>query len=98
MKWVEVIQVRSTGSNKNFLKNELLKLIEENEKRTKKHEFMAYGRVLVDTDYTVQIFHETANIEKDGSSFGLRLVSALKAFGMVNHSIWLALDNKEKEK
>jgi hypothetical protein len=97
VKWVEVIQVRSTGCNKNFLKSELLKLIEENKKITKQHEVMAYGRVLVDTDYTIQIFHETANVEKDGSSLGLRLVSALKAFGLVNHSVWIALYNKENE-
>jgi hypothetical protein len=98
MKWVEIIQLRSTGCNKNFLKTELLKLAEENKKIAKKREVMAYGRFLVDTDYTIHIFHETANVERDGSSLGLRLVSALRAFGLVNHSLWVALDNKENEK
>jgi hypothetical protein len=97
VKWIEVIQLRSTGSDKDFLKTELLKLIDNNEENTKQQMIMTYCRVLVDTDYTIQITHKK-NIEKNGSPLGLRLVSALKAFGLVNHSIWVALDNKENEK
>lgn len=98
VKWIEVIQLRSTGCDKDFLKTELLKLIDDSEKSIKKQMVMAYSRVLVDTDYTIQITHETKNVEKNGSSLGLRLVSALKAFGLVNHSIWLPLGNKKNEK
>ena len=97
MKWIEVIQLRSTGCDKDFLITELRKLIDKNEKSTKKQMVMAYSRVLIDTDYNIQIFHETKNVEKNGSPLGLRLVSALKAFGFVNHSIWVALNNKENE-
>lgn len=98
MKWIEVIQLRSTGCDKDFLKTELLNLIDDNEESTKQQMVMSYSRVLVDTDYTIQITHETKNVEKNGSPLGLRLVSALKEFGLVNHSIWVALDNKENEK
>jgi len=74
-----------------------MKLIEEIEKSKRKHVAMAYSRVFIDTDYTIQLFHETKVIEKNGSSLGLRLASALKAFGLVNHSLWVALDNDEAE-
>lgn len=98
MKWIEVIQLRSTGRNKDFLKAELMKLIEEIEKSKIKQVVMACSRVFVDTDYTIQIVHETKNVEKSGSPLGLRLVSALKTFGLVNHSIWVTLENKKNEK
>lgn len=94
MKWVEVIQLRVTGCDKDLLKSELLKLINESDKSTGEQMMMVYGRVLVDTDYTIQIIHKTKNVENNGSSLGLRLVSALKAFGLVNHSIWVELKNK----
>ena len=95
MKWIEVIQVRSTGCDKNLLKTELLKLANEKDKNTMEEVIMVYGRVLVDTDYTIQIIHKAENVEKNGSALGLHLASALKAFGLVNHSLWVALDNKE---
>lgn len=98
MKWIEVIQLRSAGCDKDLLKTELLKLVSENDKITGKQMMMVYSRVLVDTDFKIQIVHETKTVEKSGSHLGLRLVSALKAFGWVNHSIWVALDNMDNEK
>jgi len=97
VKWIEVIQLRATGCDKGLLKTELLKLANENDKITGKQMIMVYGRALVDTDYTIQIIHKTKNVEKNGSPLGLCLVSALKAFGLVNYSIWEALDNEKDE-
>ena len=91
MKWIEVIQLRAAGSDTDLLKTELLKLVNEYDKIAGEQMIVAYSRVLVDTDYKIQIIHKTKKVEKSGSPLGLRLVSALKAFGMVNHSIWVAL-------
>lgn len=98
MRWIEVIQLRSTGCDKDLLKTELLGLVNENDRITGKQTMKVYSRVLVDTDYTIQIIHKTKNVEENGSPLGLRLASALKAFGLVNHSLWVALDNEENEK
>jgi len=84
-----------TGCDKDLLKTELLNLVNKKDKNTREEVIMVYGRVLVDTDYTIQIVHEAENVEKSGSALGLHLVSALKAFGLVNHSLWVAIDNKE---
>lgn len=91
MKWIEVIQLRTTGCDKGLLETELVKLIEENSNINGEQPIMAYNRVLVDTDFKIQIVHEMKNVEKNGSPLGLRLVSALESFGMVNHSIWVEL-------
>ena len=95
VKWIEVIQLRATGRDKELLGTELVKLIEENSNTNGEHPIMAYNRVLVDTDFKIQIVHETENVEKNGSPLGIRLVSALESFGMVNHSMWVELKDTE---
>jgi hypothetical protein len=55
---------------------------------------MAYSRVLVDTDFSINISHNSKKVENGGSRLGLRLVAALKEFGLVNHSIWIEMHSK----
>lgn len=54
-------------------------------------EIKMYGRVLVDTDLSILLYHDTIKIEENGSSLGLRITSALKEFGMVNHTTWFEI-------
>lgn len=52
-------------------------------------EIKMYRRALVDTDLSILLYHDTIKMEKNGSSLGLRITSALKDYGMVNHTTWL---------
>ena len=94
MKWIEIIEIRSADSNKELLKSQLQKLITEMDKKTKGQEIKSYSRVLIDTDFSIHLFHDSKKVENSGSPLGLRLTSALKAFGLVNHSIWIEMHSK----
>ena len=95
MKWLEIIELRSVGNNRELLESQLQKLINEVDKETKKQAIMAYSRVMIDTDFSIHLFHDSKKAEKSGSQLGLRLVSALEVFGLVNHSIWIEMHSKE---
>ncbi len=93
MKWIEVIQLRAVGSNRKLLKSQLEKLTDEMDRNTKGQAFKTYRRVRIDTDFSIQLFHDSKKVKNSGSNLGLRLVSALKEFGLVNHSIWIEIPN-----
>jgi len=93
MKWIEVIQLRSAGSNREILEHKLNRLIDDFSKRKKNPEMMAYSRALIDSDFSIQLLHDSNEVETGGSHLGLRLVSAFKEFGLVHHSIWIELNS-----
>ena len=94
MKWLEIIELRSVDSNRELLESQLQKLINEVDKETKKQAIKAYSRVMIDTDFSIHLFHDSKKRENSGSQLGLRLASALKEFGLVNHSIWIEMHSK----
>ena len=94
MKWIEVIQLRSVGSNRERLESKLERLIDEVDKKRKKQVIMAFSRVSLDTDFSIHILHDSKKVEKGGSRLGLSLVAVSKEFGLVNHSIWMEMHSK----
>jgi hypothetical protein len=88
MKWMEVIQVRTVGGNRKRLESQLRKLIDEVGKDGKIEAIKSYTRVLIDSDFSVQLLHDSKAVRQSGSRLGQCLASALKAFGLVNHSVW----------
>jgi len=94
MKWIEVIELRSVDSNRERLESKLQRLIDEVDKGRKKQRIMAYSRVLIDTDFSIHLFHDSKKVENSGSPLGLRVASALKDFGLVNHSVWIEMHSK----
>ena len=50
--------------------------------------------LMIDTDFSIHLFHDSKKMERSGSSLGLCLASALKEFGLVNHSIWIEMHSK----
>jgi len=91
MKWIEVIQLRSVESNRELLKSNLQRLIDEVDQGRKKQEIRAYNRVFIDTDCSVHLYHDSKKVKQGGSELGLRIVNALKEFGLVNHNIWIEI-------
>jgi len=94
MKWLEIIELRSVDSNRELLESQLQNLINEVDKETKKQAIKSYSRVMIDTDFSIHLFHDSKKVENSGSPLGLRLASALKEFGLVNHSIWIEMHSK----
>jgi len=94
MKWIEVIELRSVNRDREFLESKLQNLIDQVEKKRKKQRIMAYTRVLIDTDFSIHLFHDSKKVENSGSRLGLCLVNALKEFGLVNHRIWVEMHSK----
>jgi hypothetical protein len=81
----------SVNSNREILESKLQGLIGELDSKRKKQVIMAFSRVSIDTDFSIHIIHDSKNVENGGSRLGLRLAAALKEFGLVHHSIWMAL-------
>lgn len=94
MKWIEVIELRSVNRDRELLESKLQKLIDQVKKKRKKQKIMVYSRVLIHTDFSIHLFHDSKKVENSGSRLGLCLVNALKEFGMVNHRIWVEMHSK----
>ena len=94
MTWLEIIEVRSAEGNNKFLESQMQKLVNEVNGGAKENAVRAYCRLMIDTDFRIHLFHDSKKVEKSGSSLGLRLASALKEFGLVNHSIWIEMHSK----
>lgn len=93
MKWIEVIQLRAVDGNREFLESKLNTLINEVVAGSKEQTISAYHRALIDSDYSIHIFHRSNPVENFGSPLGERIVSALREFGLVNHTVWIGINN-----
>jgi hypothetical protein len=94
MKWLEVVELRTAGSNRELLESQLQTLIDAIEKATPQQAIKSYRRVMISNDFSIHLYHESTKVENKGSQLGLRLASALKEFGLVNHSIWFEMHGK----
>ncbi len=94
MKWLETIELRSAGSNRKLVESQLRNLVNEVNKEAKKQAIKSYSHVVMDTDFSIHLYHDSKKVENSGSELGLRLASALKEFGLVNHSIWIEMQGK----
>jgi chlorite dismutase len=94
MKWLEIIEFRSVGGNRELLESHLQELIQQVDKETQRQTIKTYRRVMLDTDLSIHLFHDSKNMEQGGSPLGLRLASSFKEFGLVNHSVWTEMSVK----
>ena len=94
VKWLEIIELRSVDSNLELLESQLQKLINEVDREKQKQTMKYYRRVMINTDFSIHLFHDSNKVENSGSQLGLRLASSLKEWGSVNHYVWIeALSN-----
>ena len=93
MKWVEIITLRSPSKINGQFIEELLKGAGESESPndTPKHlvEIKVYHHSVVETDLSIHIYWRSEAGRQDKSPLGLRLSSALKTLGLLNHSVWV---------
>ena len=89
MNWIEIIELRSVDITQKLIEKDLQKLLTQLEKESEKYNIKVYSSAMVSNDYSIHLFHEGRKVENSGSSLGIRLVSALKSYGLVNHTIWI---------
>lgn len=85
--------MRSTANEIEQLLPIIQQMISQAEKEGFCREIKMYRRALVDTDLSILLHHDALNVEKNGSSLAIRMTSALKVFGMVNHTAWCEIDS-----
>jgi hypothetical protein len=88
MKWLEIIELRSVTKDKSTLLSQIEQILCDLRQEFKEKDIHSYSRIQVATDYSIHLFHEEEIIEPCGSDIGLRLVTILRDYGLVNHSIW----------
>ena len=93
MKWVEIIELRAVENNQELLESQLQQLIHQVDKEANTPAIKTYHRVMLDTDVSIHLVHDSTTVERNGSPLGLRLASSLKEFGLVNHSLWVEMYN-----
>jgi hypothetical protein len=91
MKWVEVITMRAVNRDRSAVASELRRLIADVKKDGQRPEIKGYSRSLIDSDFCIYLEHESGKIADRGSPLGVRLASALKDFGLVNHTVWIEM-------
>jgi hypothetical protein len=89
MEWIEVIQLRTSNRKRMMLEKKLAEMLDEINRQNENRSIRVYDRELIDTDICIVLFHDVGKAQIDGSRQGMSIVQALKAFGLVNHSIWI---------
>lgn len=92
MMWLEVIHVRMSEQELDRLNPIFTQLIDEIRENESCRKVKLFKRALLETDACLHLYHDSENVQNTGSPVGLHLAAALKPFGMVNHTVWLADD------
>jgi hypothetical protein len=98
MKWVEIITLRSSGKINRQLVNELLEWVPGSDSPTDTPhlvETRIYHHSVVETDFSIHIYWKSEPGLQDKSPLGLRLYSALRNLGLLNHSVWVERPSRE---
>ena len=90
MKWLEVIHLRSAEQDPERLTEFLDQIIDEINGEEGGCKVSLYGRANLKNDVCLQLHHSSEQVRLSGSRLGLHLTMALKTFGMVNHTVWVA--------
>ena len=95
MKWMEIIELRSVSSHQKSVEEKLKSIIEELDKQIKKQDLKLYSHISLENDYCIQLLYDSKNADINGSPLGMHLLSGLKEYGLVNHSVWIERHMKE---
>ncbi len=87
VKWLEVIKLRSAGEGSGVLEKFLLPMAKVGQSGLV--EMKTYRHAALETDLSLHLHWRSERPEQNGSALGLRLVQALKEFGLVDHSVWI---------
>jgi len=94
MEWIEIIEIRSSESNRRLLETLLAQLIENADRFTLSQTIKIYTRPQPYADFGIHLKHNSEDMEPDGSPLGLQIVSALKPHGIIKHTTWIKVDTR----
>jgi len=89
MKWIEIINLRSAGIPTESIKPKIPRSVAEADQSKNLVSVQVYRHATLDTDLSVHLLFESLRPDIQPSALGQRLASALKAFGLVSHSLWI---------
>jgi hypothetical protein len=89
MKYLEIIELRTIGSKVIELDRQINDLIENLIQTEEVKSIRIYNRLGVANAVSIHLPHDQFSIKNQGSQIGLSLVSALKNYGLVSHTIWI---------
>jgi hypothetical protein len=95
MKWLEIIEIRSKGSNRRLIMKQLKVIVKEVRSKNEQQKIKVYNHGTIDGDFSLHLLHDTKGADINGSVLGIQLTSALKELGLVNHTIWIEKHDKE---
>jgi hypothetical protein len=88
--WLEVIHLRVAAREGDRMLPILRQLIDEISEKEHCGTVKLFRRAHIETDVCLHLQHDSDQESAGGSPVGVRLAAALKPFGMVNHTVWLA--------
>ena len=94
MAWLEIIEIRAMGSNREILKSQLQDLINDLSKEAGIKSVKIYRQVMLESDFSIHLFHESEKSDTGCSTICSQLVRSLKDFGFVNHTVWIETFNE----
>ena len=86
---LEIIHLRSSGTSLESLIDAMKESISASDKS--KEIITMYCREGLETDVAIHLRDTDASTTRGQSTLGLRFASELKAFGLVEHSVWREL-------
>ena len=93
MKRIEIIRIRLVETQR-----ERLAFIYDLVGDLDQKNIILFQHAKVDSDLSIHLNFDGPDAAAAPSKLGTHLVSILKEFGLVNHSIWIELDTKKNEK
>ena len=92
MKWMETIKVQSASRREQITEHELMLLacdIRNNPDSQGLREVTVSSHATVPGCFALLLFWDTDDLRPGGSLLGMGLAQSLKAFGLVDHSVWI---------
>jgi hypothetical protein len=95
MKRLEIIHLRSSGAPVDSLSDQISTSLKATPRTAEN--VALYRREGLETDIAIHIHHGEGRGTAGPNGLGLRLASALKAYGLVEHSVWVERDETADE-
>ena len=88
MVWLEIIEIRAAEGQREIIESQLQNLINEFNQEANIQKIKIYWNLMLESDLSIHLFHKSPVSESGCSSVCTRLVSSLKNYGLVNHTVW----------
>jgi hypothetical protein len=91
MEYLEIIELRSSQDDCEKFSQQMIRFVDDLKKENVNYEVKLFRCLIVETDWSFHIRVKSETKFTSPSPLSLRLVAALKEFGLVHHSIWLEI-------